>query len=218
MRIYKKHCYGFTFIELIISSAVSVITIASLISFFGNSISNNVDTLKQIHLNQQLRVLIDVMARDIRRAGYWSLADGYKPNPFMNGSAALTISDDKTCITYSYDNNSGDPNIVQKKDKFGFRLLKDSIKFRQNSASCDKTKNWITMSENENIKINNLNLVISSNCKFLQDPKANCHIDDNISKSISHTISIQINGELAHDSNIKQDMTRTVVIRNSTII
>ena len=127
-RIIKhgQHVKGFSLIEMMVSMTVGLILMSGIIGVFANSVKSNADNLKHIRLNQELRAIMDVMSRDIRRAGYWSDADGTTNNPY----GSITFSATNQCITYSYDDGDGDA-VPENEDKFGFRLNSEAVEIRE---------------------------------------------------------------------------------------
>lgn len=85
---------GFGLVELMIGLTLGLIIISGVLGIFSNTVKNQSDNLKISRLNQELRAIMDVMTRDIRRAGYWTLAaDAARPRGALRPSATSgTIS------------------------------------------------------------------------------------------------------------------------------
>ncbi len=79
---------GFSLVELMIGITLGLIIISGVLGVFSSTVKNQSDNLKMSRLNQELRAVMDVMARDIRRAGYWGLAaDATRPVGTLTPSA-----------------------------------------------------------------------------------------------------------------------------------
>lgn len=79
---------GFSLVELMIAMAVGLLILAGVFSLFGSTVQTQTRTLAMASLNQELRVAMDLMSRDIRRAGYWALAaDGHTPEGTLTPGA-----------------------------------------------------------------------------------------------------------------------------------
>jgi prepilin peptidase dependent protein B len=125
---------GFSVVELMIGLALGLVVVLGLERIFVASFAVNVQTINVTNLNQQLRATMEVMTRDIRRAGYWanSLDDigaNDQTNPFVGVTAFDTILDDTKvasgvaaeCIVYGYDrDNEGD--FTDTNEWRGFRF------------------------------------------------------------------------------------------------
>jgi len=127
---------GFSLIELMVAMMIGILALGALLTVFASTISTNKTILENIHLHQELRIIIDIMARDIRRTGYWAQAENLPintPNPF--GIVELT----DTCIRYSYDIDE-DGQVNSNKDIFGFRLNNKTIEVSINGRTCNQTR------------------------------------------------------------------------------
>lgn len=62
---------GLSIVELMVGVAISLIIVAGGLSLLANFTSENRRLLLETRLNQDLRAAMDVVTRDLRRAGYW---------------------------------------------------------------------------------------------------------------------------------------------------
>lgn len=72
--------HGLSLVELMIAVALGLMVLGVVISVFWNTLQSNKKALRMARLVQELRAVTDVMARDLRRAGYWKLA-GFATRP-----------------------------------------------------------------------------------------------------------------------------------------
>ena len=204
---------------MMISSTIGLIAMTGVISMFATSVKSNGDNLKRVRLNQELRAIMDVMVRDTRRAGYWRDADGVMPNPF----STLNVSNDGSCITYSYDFTEtydfAAPSPLDDADNFGFRLLDDGVKYRKNSTTCGSTTDWELISDPNAITITGLNFTLNTTCSNLTseintDCMANNPAPGDI-LSYMYILDITLAGELSSDNTVTYSLTDSVSIRNA---
>lgn len=228
---------GYTLLEIMLSTAIASIAMAGIMTFFVNTVHSNSTELKTIHLSQELRALMDVMVRDIRRAGYWRHANGIQSNMYATGENIIAVTG-KTCITYSYDNyltRKSIANRVQASDSAGFRLSNGTIKVRKRSASCTSRTNWESLSDISTIRITKLEFKINSHCTNVSSQlqvikeQRGCGNRNNFNQflpplvndtlSTMNVVTIILSGELASDPKISStDILETVLIRNSITI
>ncbi len=218
---HGKTQHGFSLIELMISMVIGLIAIAGMISIFASSVKSNTDSLEMVRLNQELRAIMDVMVRDIRRTGYWSKADGVTANPFMN----ISTNAAKDCITYSYDRNpytlAAGLAVLENEDNFGFRLHNNAVKLRQNSTTCDSTTNWVNLSDSSAINISVLTFGLANSfCKNLSSGvvEDGTVCVDAISEDVMSTmyvVDITITGNLIADPTVAATFAEQVVVRNT---
>jgi len=201
---------GFTLVEMMISSLIGSLAMAGAISVFTVTVKNNGDGLKRVRLGQELRTIMDVMTRDIRRAGYWENADGITANPFA------TLSVNNNCVTYSYDFNGN--ALPQNEDRFGFKFDNSAVKYRQNGAACNSNNDWILISDPNTISITNLNFNLSTICENLSnslDDQSCSNAVSNDVLSYMYQVDITLNGELISDNTVTYSLSESVAIRNS---
>jgi type IV pilus assembly protein PilW len=132
MNLSKFKQAGLSMIELMISITVGLIVVSGVIGMFVSTVTSNAENLKMTRLNQELRAVMDVMVRDIRRAGYrGDSTTATTPNPFTstaNGDdlTARTVNVANDCISFTYDSTALDSppvtvGVVDNADRFGYR-------------------------------------------------------------------------------------------------
>lgn len=218
VQVKGKRQKGFSLVEMMISMTLGMAAMAGVITMFANSVKNNSEGLKQIRLNQELRAVVDLMARDVRRSGYWRNADGTTANPFQ--SLSISGSD---CITFSYDQNpyntdAGNP-LVENEDSFGFRLIDNTVKLRSNSATCASNNDWVSITTPDVVSVTDLTFTkvdTTDGCINLTSSTRDCDTavsGDELSRIPYITISIS--GQLVGDSSVADTLVEAVAIRNT---
>ncbi len=223
---------GFSLVELMISITVGLIVVAGIISIFSSTIKSYTDNLRMTRLNQELRVAMNLMVRDIRRAGYRgdanvALIAPSDQNPYA--STQLPLNQDNLtitgtdCITFSYDKNSNyssaiplPPNktaSVEPDDRSGFRLFKGVIQWRHGgsvrSPGCPGSANWNSITDGSTVTITSLGF------SFTPDPPQRIQVATGIFRII-RGVTITLTGELTNDPTIERTITETVRVQNDT--
>lgn len=105
---------GFSLIELMVAMVAGLIVSAALVAFTMSSFKSNGEYVLSTRLTQELRNSLDLVTRDLRRAGYDQnaldiIASGTMSNfAKMHVEGALTPS---SCVIYAYDRlDEDDPN------------------------------------------------------------------------------------------------------------
>ena len=62
---------GLSIVELLIGLAIGLFIVGGAIKLFVDNLTNNRRLLLETRVNQDLRAAADLIARDLRRAGYW---------------------------------------------------------------------------------------------------------------------------------------------------
>ncbi len=169
MFITRKQQAGLTLVELIIGLLVGTIIIAGGLRVFTVVIRGQSDNVKLTRLNQDMRAMMDIMVRDIRRAGFVTSdpennLSSLKNNPFFEATTDIAVYDfdsvSDSCLVYSYnrdeeDNGTASPSgvetplVVDTNERLGFRLSNGVLEMRQTgdtNANCDNSS-WKSISD-----------------------------------------------------------------------
>jgi prepilin-type N-terminal cleavage/methylation domain-containing protein len=120
---------GVTLIEMMVGIVVGLIVLWGLSTVYINTSRGSRTTSTANALNQDMRAVMDIMIRDLRRAGYWDTnVEGI--NPFTQPTKNIAINGAADCVLYSYDARhrsmpAGYTNVAGVPDPgtdfFGFR-------------------------------------------------------------------------------------------------
>lgn len=147
---------GFSLVEMLIAVAVGLVVLAGITQIFATTVGSASDTRKMARVNADLRAAMDLMMRDIQRAGYYRCTFDAAPagcpnpplpstqNPFTQGVNDLRVNNNVAgnvtgnCITFTYDRDSD--GAVHDRDKAAFYLSNGAILMRNggtgDSNSC----------------------------------------------------------------------------------
>ena len=106
--------------------AVGMFVVAAAALMTSSQLTDNRRLLLETQLQQDLRAAADIVARDLRRAGYWAVARNGVPSPTGGTIAAnpystvLMPGGSNTAIRYAYRRGAG-------AESFGFRLDSDGV-------------------------------------------------------------------------------------------
>jgi prepilin peptidase dependent protein B len=168
LKARRHHQIGVSLIELMIGIVVGMVVVAAVIAIYVSTIRGGNNTLRTARLNQELRATMDIMVRDIRRAGFngWNAAGTIvlsTDNDFAKRVAGglqtdlrvQTVVNNGDCILFAYDlSNWG---VIDASEYMGFRLSNGAVQMRRsgtttNSANCsDGTWDPLTDSNMVNI-------------------------------------------------------------------
>lgn len=164
------HQSGVSLVELMIGSAVGLIVIAAVLATYAVIARSGSETMASAKLNAELRAAMDMMVRDIRRAGSWTATLASRKegaNPFTQRTGPLitdvNIFDSGKVIEISYNGSFlGSANGTV----FGYRKDGDAIKTLQcniNSSQpgvCNTgaivANGWEKLTDDNNVVIDSL--------------------------------------------------------------
>lgn len=126
---------GLSLIELLIGILIGTIVVAGGIKLFTGSVKDNRDHIRLNMLNQDLRIMMDVMVREIRRAGFTAnpmvnneaaFLNTLRHNPFAPINIENIATKTNACITFMYNKDLLNPDTVAEAERFGFKLATDT--------------------------------------------------------------------------------------------
>lgn len=222
---------GLTLVELLVGIVVGLVVLSAAGGAMISYIKSYNDSQKILNLNQNMRGVMDIMAREIRRAGYMSSDIAamknpasspkiFKSNPFFEGDYDLGIYNDGQCIVFSYEKDEFAGASLG--DKAGFKLGSNKDVQMRKSATENKVNcSWSGAQELEGITDND---IIVDRLKFtingseginIDNPAETCVSDPNTKNCLYvRSVRIELTASLKEDSNIKQTLVQTVKIRN----
>lgn len=139
---------GVSLIELMVGLTVGLIIVMAAGAMYITNLLSARDTGASLRLNSEVRMAMDVMIDEIRRAGY---SPGNTPatNPFMAAGTDLRVNAAGTCVEFAYDANGNgvvdDGSGAAPSEYFGFRITSGILETRtggdQALNDCD-TGTW----------------------------------------------------------------------------
>lgn len=138
---------GLSLVELLIGAALGLFLVGGAISLFVGNLGNSRRLLEEARINQDLRTAADLIARDLRRAGYWANAiSGPGGNPHATialGYAAPASAPNQ--IEYSFARDTDD--APDANEQFGFRLSGGVVQMKTGAG------NWQSITDPEVIDV-----------------------------------------------------------------
>ena len=113
-----KSSRGFSLVELMIALAAGLVVSTAAVAFLMSSFRSNSEYVQSTKLTQELRSSLDLITRDLRRAGYDEKALAYlatsSGSPFSrmrfcdaSDLCAAAATPPNTCVIYAYDRVGG---------------------------------------------------------------------------------------------------------------
>lgn len=196
---------------------IGLAVLAAIISALSTSNRANLSTLRMIRLNQELRSVMSLMQRDIRRAGFSSNAStfvgtGNQPPFLTNASFNVgTNSVANDCITYGYDTDL-DGVDDGNSEAYGFaRAVVGGVgvvQSRNTSTNCGA--NWAGTALTDSATINITAL------SFTTAYHTNC-INTGAGMQVRY-ITISLTGRLIADATVSRTIAETVRVGNDLML
>ena len=100
---------GFTLTELMVALAAGLIVLSAVVAFMMSTFKSNADYVQSTRLTQELRNTLDLITRDVRRAGYDDNALNFLGNAHTSPFAPILVDNSNpsptngSCVLYAYD-------------------------------------------------------------------------------------------------------------------
>jgi prepilin peptidase dependent protein B len=219
---------GLSIIELLVGVAIGLFIVAGAIKLTVDNLSGNRQLLVETRVNQDLRAAADIVARDLRRAGYWDDAStglwsaGASVVSAVNPFVAVNTSTAET-IVYSYDRPGIDPatNVT-----LGFRRTGAGVLQLRNGAG-----DWQPLTDPNAVTITEFSITPTARtvelyefciCRTRVPVIASCE-DATLSvattrpQMIIRQYEISITGEAANNPDVVRQIRETVRVRNDEL-
>ncbi len=157
---------GISLLELLIAMALGMVALAGLVSLVGFGLGMNANMVTASTLNEESYSVLQLMRRDIRRAGYSGdtvnmVTDPQaNPSPFVDSlqTGAFTGESANSCILFSYDiNNNGALDVPD--EQFGYRLREGNLEMRQQGLACTD-EGWLEMTDGSRSRYSQLEFAV----------------------------------------------------------
>lgn len=210
---------GVSLLELMVALLISTFVVSALVGLFFMAGRHNTNTLEITKLDTELNLVINSMARDVQRAGYWANSSSSSTNPFMQtGTTDLTIvGGNCVLMTYDHDANGSLPAVGTGTDdeRYGYRLMNGAIQYRPSGASfsCAALPDaWTNLTDNRIITITAFTLTLDTQSADIDGAGSGT------STMQMRKLNITITGRLVDDTSVTRTLTKTIKLYNDKYV
>ena len=216
---------GLGLVELLISAAIGLFLLAGLTDFLGRSLTASGRNFQDARLTQDLNAAMELMTRDLRRAGYSSAAKGAltasdaAANPFTQDAVAgagdgginLTTAG---CVLYSYDLPNTQNGIRDSAERLGFKLQGGAVQAGTSITTC-ATGNWQPVTDPALSEITALTFQYLDGAGAVATPQQPLVAAAGATWAVcTRLIQINLTGRLVGNPNLTRTLTQSVRVRN----
>ena len=206
---------GLSMVELMVAVTVGLIVLSGVTAMLVNSLQANNDTVRASRLNQELRAVMDLVVRDLRRAGYRGDYASYfgllaAGQTFSN---TVAVSADGTRLDFAYDLDAN--GVFSDAEQFGYRLVDGKVEALRNKA-------WIALTDPGATRVTTLAFCFapSADADCLDAPPAagTVGVSGTAVTVIVKELRITLTGEAVRDPSIVRTLRETVRVRNDEVV
>jgi type IV pilus assembly protein PilW len=213
---------GLSLVELMVGLAIGLFIVAGTLSLFANQVSSSRQLLQQARLHQEMRSAMDLVTRDLRRAGAWDNAvlgtvsgaaarpNRYQPIAVFNDAPGADRIEHQ--FTRDAARGGSENDTVDGYELFGFRLVAGVLQMRLGGAG------YQPLTDPAAIRVNRFT-ISNGTLPRLQLTSA-CR--GTCAGAACPTLTVRqftltMEAELANDNTVKRTLGTTVRPRNDAI-
>jgi prepilin peptidase dependent protein B len=153
---------GLSIVELLVGVAVGLFLVAGAATMFVTNLGNSRQLLVEARINQDMRATTDLIARDLRRAGYWGNALAGTVATVTAGVSATTpnpyraITPGTGIVEYAFSRDIAENNTRDNNENFGFqRAVVNGVGVVQMQVGMG---NWQTVTDPQSMDVTAFNV------------------------------------------------------------
>lgn len=210
---------GLSLVELMVGIAVGLFVVAGATVVVSNQLGDNRRLMLETQVQQDLRAAADLIARDLRRAGYWGAAEtsvwnagsvSVASNPYTPMSATVSGTP-ASSVTFAYSRGTVENNSIDATDQSGFRLDNDGV-IRMNTAG-----GWQALTDSNTMRVTNFQVTLQQTdvalaCFNLCGGAPNCPPTQAV-----RNFEIAIDATAVHDAAVRRSVRGLVRLRNDVV-
>jgi len=235
-RRIRRALRGFGLIEILLTLTFGLLLVAAITSWSVAHIGEQRRLLAQARLSQDLRAVIDLVGRDLRRAGHWGHAErgvwtggegAPTPNPYVGLHPG--VGTPSTSLGHAYSREADDNGLVDANERYGLRLNTSSgaLEWRVSGAALPPGTGdqWQALTDPAALQVTQLQIrhevdsvdllahCARSTCPSPTDPAApTCP-----PRLLLHRVTITLEGRDARDATLRRSLRETLRLRNEEV-
>ncbi len=213
---------GLSLIEMMIGLAIGLLVIAVAAAMLVGRIREHRALLVEARLMQDLRTSMDIVTRDLRRAGFWgdataamratSTTSAGAANPY---TALSPVSDASDTVSFQLSRDASENNVVDDNEQFGFRLRKGVIEMLIGDGG------WQALTDAGTMFVVSFEVVPSLQQTSLSDACIKpCDVSSAVCGPVQQVrnLAVAITARASADSKVVRSLTSQVRLRNDVIL
>jgi len=211
---------GLSLVELMVGVAVGLFVVAGATVAVSNQLGDNRRLMLETQIQQDLRAAADLVARDVRRSGYWASAESgvwhagavaVASNPYtplqgvIHGVAASSVQ-------FGYSRGAVENNVLDDAtDRSGFRLNNGAVQMYTGGG-------WQALTDSTTLRITTFQVTLKNSDIDLACFNA-CPVGALACppKQTVRDVTVLIEGTAVHDAAVRRSARSNVRLRNDVI-
>ncbi|MCG3190352.1 MAG: hypothetical protein LKCHEGNO_03060 [Burkholderiaceae bacterium] len=208
---------GLSMVELMVGVAIGLFVVAGATMAVSNQLGDNRRLMLETQIQQDLRAAADVIARDLRRSGYWAQAQegvwyagavSVATNPYTAMTPASGVA---SAIEFGYSRGAVENNVLDATDEAGFRLSGNAIQMNVGGT-------WQALTDSTTLRITDFRITV-----LKQDVPLACFNTCSGGGTACYPtqsvrdVRVEISGVAVHDPSVQRSARSQVRLRNDVV-
>ncbi|MGL5948006.1 MAG: PilW family protein [Aeromonas sp.] len=202
----RRRARGFSLVELMVSLVAGLLLVAAISALFANIIQAQRSTLQVSRLNQELQAVMDLIARDVQRAGFDANANAFLAaapgvrSPFYFASTSDLQQETPSgsqvfhCLRIRYDDNSD--GVLNSNESWLFNFDSTTQTVRRDPSSCTAGSD---LTDPNTVLITALNFRLTPNTVAQKARAVRVNLSGALKKHPAITLTLQRDIKLRND-------------------
>lgn len=232
-RTAMAHQRGIGLVEMLVSITLGLFLVGVTAGMLVSQLAEHRRMLLDTRLTQELRAVLDLVARDVKRAGYWGNAADASwtggpayaaSNPYQGLHPAPGASDSR--VGYAYSRDSSEDQVVSGSERFGLRLNTSnrSADWRTSGAALTPTDadTWQALSDPGLLRVTRVSVSaredsvsLIDRCSVTSCPTGAADCPPRLALRL---VDIEVEGVATTDPALRRSLSAHVSLRNPAVI
>lgn len=210
---------GLSLVELMVGVAVGLFVVAGATLVVSNQLGDNRRLMLETQIQQDLRAAADLIAKDIRRSGYWGSAQtgvwhaaavAVASNPYTE-LQGVTSGVAASAVRFGYSRGVENNVLDDATERSGFRLNNGAIQMYTGGA-------WQALTDSTTLRVTNFEVTLNS-----RDVNLSCFNPCPVGAvacpptQTVRDITVLIDGTAVHDPSVRRSARTNVRLRNDVV-
>ncbi|MCE9659367.1 MAG: hypothetical protein K8R60_12470 [Burkholderiales bacterium] len=217
----RRSSRGLSIVELLVGTAVGLVVVAAGTTVVTHNARENRALMIEARLMQDLRTAADIVARDLRRAGYWAgSASGVRSddgsavvaNPYALVTPESAASD---AVRLSFSRDASENGTVDGNERFGFRLRNGAIELQLGDG------NWQALTDPATLTVTGFEIAPrteeTSLASFCDQPCAAGSTTCPPRQQV-RSFAVAISARAVADANVQRSVVAGARLRNVSVV
>jgi type II secretory pathway component PulJ len=228
-----KHQRGIGLVEMLVSITLGLFLIGATAGMLVSQLAEHRRMLLDTRMTQELRAVLDLVARDVKRASYWGSAADARwaggpasaaSNPYQGLHPAPGASDSR--IGYAYSRDSSEDQVVAGSERFGLRLNTSnrSADWRTSGTAIAPSDGdtWQALNDPGLVRVTRVSVSSQVDAVSLADRCASVSCPASTPDCPPHLdvrqVDIEVEGMSTSDASLRRSLKAHVSLRNPAVV